>query len=97
MYVNVRQDPLPYTHAMGGREHTETEMSIADARANLAEAINAAATRQRITYLTNRNRRVALIGPLGLADPVAQLQAMMLGGYITQTEYERIRARLPER
>lgn len=43
------------------------EMSVRDARANFADVINAA-IRGRIVYITSRGRRVAIVGPLALAD-----------------------------
>lgn len=44
------------------------EMSTADARAHLADVINAAGIRGRITYLTSRGRRVAAIVPVAVAE-----------------------------
>jgi prevent-host-death family protein len=45
-----------------------TEMSTANARAHLADVINAAATQGRITYLTSRGRRIAAVVPLSVAE-----------------------------
>jgi prevent-host-death family protein len=44
------------------------EISLATARAQLADVVNDAAVRSRITYLTNRGRRVAAIVPLDIAE-----------------------------
>ncbi|RCV49727.1 type II toxin-antitoxin system prevent-host-death family antitoxin [Marinitenerispora sediminis] len=44
------------------------EMSVAEFRRDLAEVINAAATRRRTTYVTNRGRRVAAMVPLDVAE-----------------------------
>lgn len=48
------------------------EMSIADARAHMADVINAAAIRGRTTYLTSRGRRVAAVVPLPVAEAAEQ-------------------------
>lgn len=44
------------------------EMSTAEVRTNLADVLNAAAVRNRITYVTSRGRRVAAIVPLPIAE-----------------------------
>lgn len=44
------------------------EMSTANARAHLADVINAAAAHGRITYLTSRGRRIAAVVPLAVAE-----------------------------
>lgn len=43
-----------------------TEMSVAELRKNLADVLNDA-IQGKVTYVTNRGRRVALVGPLSLA------------------------------
>jgi prevent-host-death family protein len=48
-------------------EHNDTEMSVAEVRANLAEVVNAA-IRGRTTYITNRGRRVAAVVALEIAE-----------------------------
>jgi prevent-host-death family protein len=45
-----------------------TEMSTAEVRARLADVVNAAAARGRITYVTSRGRRIAAVVPLALAE-----------------------------
>ena len=49
-------------------EVESTEMKTADVRHELAEVVNAAATKNRITYITNRGRRVAAVVPLHIAE-----------------------------
>ncbi|MFE0206959.1 type II toxin-antitoxin system prevent-host-death family antitoxin [Streptomyces sp. NPDC058985] len=44
------------------------EMSAADTRRHLAEVLNAASARGRITYITSRGRRVAAVVPLAVAE-----------------------------
>lgn len=44
------------------------EMPVAEFRKELADVINAAATRGRITYVTNRGRRIAAMVPLNIAE-----------------------------
>ncbi|MEV4468890.1 type II toxin-antitoxin system prevent-host-death family antitoxin [Nonomuraea sp. NPDC049421] len=44
------------------------EMSVADARRLFADVLNDAAVRGRITYITNRGRRVAAIVPVPVAE-----------------------------
>lgn len=44
------------------------EKSVAEIRAELADVLNAAAVHGRITYVTNRGRRVAAIVPLAVAE-----------------------------
>lgn len=44
------------------------EMSTAEVRAKLAEVVNAAAVRGRVTYITSRGRRVAAVVPLPIAE-----------------------------
>lgn len=46
------------------------EISLATARARLADVVNAAAVRGQITYLTNRGRRVAAIVPVPQAEAI---------------------------
>jgi prevent-host-death family protein len=48
------------------------EISLATARAKLADVVNDAAVRGRITYLTNRGRRVAAIVPVPAAEEAEQ-------------------------
>jgi prevent-host-death family protein len=45
------------------------EMSVRDLRAKLADVLNDAAVRGRITYITSRGRRVAAVVPLSIAEP----------------------------
>jgi len=49
-----------------------TDMKTADVRHDLADVVNAAATRNRITYITNRGRRVAAVVPLHIAEQAEQ-------------------------
>lgn len=44
------------------------EKSVAEVRSQLAEVINEASVRGRITYITNRSRRVAAIVPVPVAE-----------------------------
>ncbi|WP_433230616.1 type II toxin-antitoxin system prevent-host-death family antitoxin [Actinomadura formosensis] len=44
------------------------EMSVADARRQFADVLNTAAVRGRITYITNRGRRIAAIVPVPIAE-----------------------------
>ncbi|WP_255218867.1 type II toxin-antitoxin system prevent-host-death family antitoxin, partial [Actinomadura formosensis] len=43
-------------------------MSVADARRQFADVLNDAAVRGRITYITNRGRRIAAIVPVPIAE-----------------------------
>lgn len=54
-----------------------TELSAANARQNLADILNAASARGRITYITSRGRRVAAVVPLQIAEEAERLR---LGG-----------------
>jgi prevent-host-death family protein len=65
MYISVRERALRYAAAV---KEPAVEMSIADARAHMADVINAAAVRGRTTYLTSRGRRVAAVVPLSVAE-----------------------------
>ncbi|WP_239130013.1 type II toxin-antitoxin system prevent-host-death family antitoxin [Sinosporangium siamense] len=49
-------------------------MSVADARKLFAEVLNEAAVRGRITYITNRGRRIAAVVPVPLAEAAEQTQ-----------------------
>lgn len=49
-----------------------TEMSTREVRAHLADAINDAAVRNRITYITQRGRRVAAIVSVSVAEEAEQ-------------------------
>lgn len=53
-------------------QNNMNEVSLAAARAQLADVVHAASTRGRITYLTNRGRRVAAIVPLSIAEAAEQ-------------------------
>jgi prevent-host-death family protein len=44
------------------------ELSVADARRTLADVLNDASVRGRITYITSRGRRVAAVVPLPIAE-----------------------------
>lgn len=68
-------------------------MSVAEARANFAEVLNAA-IRGRVTYVTSRSRRVALVGPLSLTDDLEQLRRLAARGVLTAEEFDRASARL---
>ncbi|WP_308440999.1 type II toxin-antitoxin system prevent-host-death family antitoxin [Microbispora rosea] len=55
--------------------HMESEeMSVADARRLFADVLNDAAVRGRITYITNRGRRVAAIVPVPVAEAAELVQ-----------------------
>lgn len=44
------------------------EMGVKELRANLADVLNDAAVRGRITYVTSRGRRVAAVVPVPVAE-----------------------------
>ena len=44
------------------------EMGVKELRANLADVLNDAAVRGRITYITSRGRRVAAVVPVTIAE-----------------------------
>lgn len=44
------------------------ELSVAETRKNLADVLNEASVRGRITYITSRGRRVAAVVPLAIAE-----------------------------
>jgi prevent-host-death family protein len=44
------------------------EMSVAEARSQLADVLNDAAVRGHITYITNRGRRIAAVVPVPIAE-----------------------------
>ncbi|MBB4778092.1 type II toxin-antitoxin system prevent-host-death family antitoxin [Actinomadura welshii] len=48
------------------------EMSVADARRQFADVLNDAAVRGRITYITNRGRRIAAVVPVPIAETADQ-------------------------
>ncbi|MEU0482203.1 type II toxin-antitoxin system prevent-host-death family antitoxin [Streptosporangium sp. NPDC006013] len=48
------------------------EMSVADARGQFADVLNEAAVRGRITYITNRGRRIAAVVPVPIAEATEQ-------------------------
>jgi len=63
--------------------HDMQEISLATARAQLADVVNDAAVRGRITYLTNRGRRVAAIVSVRQAEHLqAQASSPANGGHI---------------
>ncbi len=47
-------------------------MSVADARRQFADVLHDAAVRGRITYITNRGRRIAAIVPVPIAEAANQ-------------------------
>lgn len=91
-----------YTDRMGSDEHSAVEMSIADLRRNMAAAISGATDHDRITFITSRGRRVAVIGPLSLspaipaslADEFERLYALVERGVLTAAEFEQAKRRL---
>lgn len=64
--------PLQLPCTLMYMEVEATEMKTADVRHDLAEVINAAATKNRITYITNRGRRIAAVVPLHVAEQAEQ-------------------------
>jgi prevent-host-death family protein len=46
------------------------EMGVKELRANLADVLNDAAVRGRITYVTSRGRRVAAVVPVTDAEAI---------------------------
>ncbi|WP_113700055.1 type II toxin-antitoxin system prevent-host-death family antitoxin [Nonomuraea lactucae] len=50
------------------------EMSVADARKQFADILNHAAVRGRITYITNRGRRIAAVVPVPIAEAAEPAQ-----------------------
>lgn len=62
MSTSVHQWTLGYAIRMA------EEMSVRDLRARLADVLNDAAVRGRITYITSRGRRVAAVVPLPVAE-----------------------------
>lgn len=69
------------------------ELSVAALRANLSAALNTA-TRGGITYVTSHNRRVALVGPLSLADDHAILHDLLTRGVLTTDQIDEARRRI---
>lgn len=47
---------------------SSVELTTNEVRAGLADVLHAAAVQGRITYVTNRGRRVAAIVPLAIAE-----------------------------
>lgn len=65
VYTNVHVRTHMYTDLMAQEAQ---ELSTRDVRANLADVINDAATRGRITFIMSRGRRVAAIVPVVVAE-----------------------------
>jgi hypothetical protein len=71
-------------------------------RRNIAAIIDAADTREQVTYIVRRGRRVAVIGPLSLIPPPAQslagelerLLALKERGALTDAEFEQAKRRV---
>ncbi|MFF4013881.1 type II toxin-antitoxin system prevent-host-death family antitoxin [Streptomyces sp. NPDC001843] len=57
-----------HTGTLGRVNDEPVEVSVADARRHLADVLNAASARGRITYITSRGRRVAAVVPLTVAE-----------------------------
>lgn len=55
--------------------HPPLGTSVRDLRAALADVINEAATRGRITYITQRGRRIAAVVPIAIAEAAEQRSA----------------------
>jgi prevent-host-death family protein len=49
------------------------ELSVAETRKHLADVLNEASARGRITYITSRGRRVAAIVPLAVAEAADEM------------------------
>ncbi|MEV4380095.1 type II toxin-antitoxin system prevent-host-death family antitoxin [Streptosporangium sp. NPDC049644] len=47
-------------------------MSAPDARGKFADVLNEAAVRGKITYITNRGRRIAAVVPVPIAEAAEQ-------------------------
>ncbi|MFF4791890.1 type II toxin-antitoxin system prevent-host-death family antitoxin [Streptomyces sp. NPDC001276] len=54
-------------------------MSVADARRQFADVLNAASARGQITYITSRGRRVAAVVPLPIAEAADQTDTGEVG------------------
>ena len=50
------------------------EMSAAEARRQFADVLNTAAVRGRITYITNRGRKIAAVVPVHVAESAERAQ-----------------------
>ncbi|MFJ6559921.1 type II toxin-antitoxin system prevent-host-death family antitoxin [Streptomyces sp. NPDC091412] len=72
MYISVRERSCQYADVMTERSE---EMSVADARRQFADVLNAASARGQITYITSRGRRVAAVVPLPIAEAADQTDA----------------------
>ena len=60
--MNVQGSTLEYM------TEQSNELSVAEARRTLADVLNDASVRGRITYITSRGRRVAAVVPLPVAE-----------------------------
>jgi antitoxin (DNA-binding transcriptional repressor) of toxin-antitoxin stability system len=99
--MNMYMNACFYTDPVATGEHDEIEMNVGDARTEFSAAVNAATKDGQITYVMNRNRRVALIGPLSLAasegplvDQLERLYALFERGALTDAEYQRAKGLL---
>lgn len=78
MYTSVHPWSLGY-HSL-----VADELSVRDLRARLADVLNDAAVRGKITYVTSRGRRIAAVVPLQVAERAAGRQSK--GGHDTPPE-----------
>src|SRR5580693_8258312 len=64
-----------------------TEMSVRELRAGLADVINAAATRDQVTFVTSRGRRIAGVVSVAAAEQVAGADSQAAGDAVTAVMY----------
>lgn len=57
---------------MTGRQEELADLSVAEARTQFADVLHDASVRGKITYITNRGRRVAAVVPVPVAEAAEQ-------------------------
>ena len=68
-------------------EMMSAELSVRELRAALADVINAAATRNHVTFVTSRGRRVAAVVSVASAEQAASVDGQASDDAITATSY----------
>lgn len=68
-----------YTYPMADRER---EMGILEARQAFSRLVHEAAVHGTVTYITNRGKRVAMIGPLPESTPHRRRRPPSLSGVV---------------
>lgn len=72
--TDVKVEIRATKRASNGMRIMDSEVAVRELRVDLADVINNAAVRGKITYITSRGRRIAAVVPVQIAEDAAAAQ-----------------------